>query len=104
MFLEAGTEAQLLTARDGDEDLLIRVGPVEADGGGVGDEELVEGDGRAGAGELVAHAGEGEVVDPGGVRVEELAGPGGGPAGEPVVVFECWGDAVAHYEEHDVAG
>lgn len=107
MFLKRRTQPQLLPPirpRNRHKDLAIRVGPIEADGGGIRDEELVKGDGGVGAGELVAHAGEWEVVDPAGVRVEELGGAGGAPGGEAVVGFGGGGDAVAHYEEHDVAG
>ena len=110
MFLKRRTQTQFLPPTttyprwNWYKDLAIRVRPIQTHSGGIRDEELVKGDGRVGAGELVAHAGEREVVDPTGVGVEELEGAGCAPGGEAIVVLGGGGDAVAHYEEHDVAG
>lgn len=54
--------------------------------------------------ELVAHAGEGDVVDPGGVGSHELRRAGREEFGDALVVFLGRGDHPAGEGEHEVEG
>ena len=92
MALKRGTDPQLLCARTRNQYSLRIVGPVQGDGGGVGYEEFVEGDGGVDADHAVAHARPGEIVHPVRVWGEELGRPWGEPIWEPVEGFLRGGD------------
>jgi len=63
------------------------VGPADADAQRVRQEEVLEGVLQVLAHELVAHAREGDLVDPGGVGFEELGGARAEPFWEAVVIL-----------------
>ena len=86
-----------------DQSVAVVVGPVQRQARGVGDEEVVKGDGRVYLDQLLAHAWPGEVIDPCRVGREELAGARSHPFGEVVVVFLGGDDHPAHDGEHDVS-
>ena len=104
MSLKYRINPQLLAARDRQQHVAGLVGPVEGERGGVGDEEVVEGDGGVDGHEGVAHARPGEMVDPGRVGGGELGGSGGDPGGEAGMGGCGGGDLPPHEEEHYVAG
>lgn len=85
-----------------EQDIPLFIRPIEREGGGVGDEPVVEGYGRVEFHHAIAHARPGQMVDPGRVRDEDLARARGDPIGEAFVVFLRGGDLPAHDEEHDV--
>ena len=81
---------------------MCSVGPIDRDGGGVGNEELVKGDAGVDADEFFAHAWEGQMVYPGGMRGEKLAGAWCDPVRETVVGFLGGANLPAHDYEHYV--
>ena len=99
---EHGVDEQLFGSFLGEQGVRGLIGPVQRQGGRVGDEEVVEVDAGVYLDEFVAHARPGEVVYPGGVGAEELGRPRGDPFGEAVVVFLRGRDLPAHDEEHYV--
>ncbi len=100
MPLKHRIDAQLLSSRYRQQGIHGFIGPIERDGGGVGDKEVVEGDRGIDLDHFVAHAWPREVVDPGGVRGEELGWAGGHPGRKAGVGFFCGRNLPAHYEEH----
>ena len=104
VFLKNRIDAQLVGAIHAQQGVVVFIRPIQAEGGGVGDEEFVEGDVGVDMDHFVAHARPREVVHPGRVWGEELGGTGRYPVGEAVVGFLRGEDLPAHYQEHYVAG
>ena len=102
MLLKHRVDAQLLAARHAQQAITRLVRPVQAQRRGVGDEEVVKVDLRVHLHHFVAHVRPGEMIDPGRVRREQLAGARRHPVRQAVVGFLGEGDFPAHDEEHDV--
>lgn len=103
MALKHGIDIQILRRiRAREERIGGVIRPVERQRRGVGDEEVFEGDGRVEVDHAVAHAGPGQMIDPGWVRGEELRWPRRDPFREAVVGFLRGRDLPPHDEEHDV--
>lgn len=102
MPLEHRVDAQFLAALHTDETIARFIRPVQTQRRRVRDEEVFKGDFGVVLDHSVAHARPGDVVDPGRVRGEELAGARRDPVREAVVGFLRRGDFPAHDEEHDV--
>ena len=102
MALKHGVDRQVLALGGRKQTVGWLVGPVDRQGGCVGDEPVLEWVVTVTGDELVAHLGPRQVFDPGGVGGEELARPRRHPLGHALVVILAWRDLPPQHKEHHV--